>query len=62
MINIFGECNVSYREHTLTKLHLWFFQEHTQKGKGRRKGVSKTEIVGDRQHKDSDNKKVMKFI
>ena len=40
MINIFGYCNVSYREHTLTNLHLWFSQEHTPKGKGRGNGAS----------------------
>ena len=62
MINIFGYCNVSYREHTLTNLHLWFSQEHTPKGKGRGKGVSKTETAAGRQDKDSDNKKVTKFM
>ena len=46
----------------MTNLHLWFSQEHTSKGQGRGNGACKTERAGGRQDKDSDNKKVTKFM
>ena len=46
----------------MTNLHLLFSQEHTPKGKGRGNGASKSERAGGRWDKDSDNKKVTKFM